>query len=147
MQASNVSMIEQRAKELDEARRIRMLKSEEIDVEKYLHNNDITQRVRVADEFLKELLEEIENPKIESICSMPWQKTITSFNFRPGEVTLYAGGNGGGKSLITGQIALGLIKQNQRAPSPADRETPGPRTASAPAGSRCCRERSRFPDC
>jgi archaellum biogenesis ATPase FlaH len=36
------------------------------------------------------------------------------FNFRPGEVTLYAGSNGGGKSLITGQIALGLIKQGRK---------------------------------
>jgi twinkle protein len=31
-----------------------------------------------------------------------------------GEVTLYAGTNGGGKSLITGQIALGLIKQGEK---------------------------------
>jgi twinkle protein len=29
-------------------------------------------------------------------------------------VTLYAGSNGGGKSLITGQIALSLIKQDQK---------------------------------
>jgi twinkle protein len=39
---------------------------------------------------------------------MPWSKAIGEFNFRPGEVTLYAGSNGGGKSLITGQIALRL---------------------------------------
>ena len=45
---------------------------------------------------------------------MPWPKTEHSFRFRPGEVTLYAGSNGGGKSLITGQIALGLIKQKQK---------------------------------
>jgi twinkle protein len=45
---------------------------------------------------------------------MPWEKTHAGFKFRPGEVTLYAGGNGGGKSLVTGQIAMGLIKQKQK---------------------------------
>jgi twinkle protein len=45
---------------------------------------------------------------------MPWTKTQDDFNFRLGEVTLYAGGNGGGKSLITGQIALHLIKQKRK---------------------------------
>jgi twinkle protein len=45
---------------------------------------------------------------------MPWTKTHAGFQFRSGEVTLYAGGNGGGKSMITGQIAMGLIKQGQR---------------------------------
>jgi twinkle protein len=29
-------------------------------------------------------------------------------------VTLYSGSNGGGKSLVTGQVAMGLIKQKQR---------------------------------
>jgi twinkle protein len=42
---------------------------------------------------------------------MPWSKTHADVKFRLGEVTVYAGGNGGGKSLVTGQIALGLIKQ------------------------------------
>ena len=45
---------------------------------------------------------------------MPWAKTHATFRFRPGEVTLYAGSNGGGKSLVTGQVAMGLIKQKQR---------------------------------
>jgi twinkle protein len=45
---------------------------------------------------------------------MPWPKTHQGFGFRAGEVTLYAGGNGGGKSMVTGQIALHLIKQGQR---------------------------------
>jgi twinkle protein len=44
---------------------------------------------------------------------MPWPKTHDTFAFRDGEVTVYAGGNGGGKSLITGQIALYLIRQKQ----------------------------------
>ena len=45
---------------------------------------------------------------------MPWSKTHQDVKFRLGEVTVYAGSNGGGKSLVTGQIALGLIKQDKK---------------------------------
>lgn len=111
---SNVSMIEQRAKELDEQRRIRLIKSEDVDFEKYLHNTDLTQKVRDAQSMLEEVREEFLNPTQEVAQSMPWNKTKEGFAFRAGEVTLYAGGNGGGKSMITGQIALSLIKQKQK---------------------------------
>jgi twinkle protein len=111
---SKVSMIEQRAKELDEERRIRIIKSEEVDFEKYLHSTDMTQKVRDAQGMLEEVREEFLNPQKEVAQSMPWGKTQEGFQFRAGEVTLYAGGNGGGKSMITGQIALNLIKQKQK---------------------------------
>ena len=110
----NVSMVEQRARALDEQRKIRLLKAEEIDTSKYLKANDITHQVHEAGIWLDEMKEELSSPaKREESATMPWPKTHNSFRFRPGEVTLYAGSNGGGKSLITGQIALGLIKQKQ----------------------------------
>lgn len=39
---------------------------------------------------------------------MPWQKTHDNIRFRPAEVTLWAGVNGNGKSLVTSQVALHL---------------------------------------
>ena len=111
MQMSNVA---ERAKALDEARKVRLIKPEEVDVEKYLHAHDLTNKVREVSGLLDELRAEIANPVKEVTQTMPWPKTEHSFRFRPGEVTLYAGSNGGGKSLITGQIALGLIKQKQK---------------------------------
>lgn len=44
---------------------------------------------------------------------MPWQKLREMFSFRPGEVTVYAGQNGSGKSMITTMIALQLIAQKR----------------------------------
>lgn len=109
------SVIEERAKALDEARRVRLIKSEEIDTEKYLKANDITHKVHEASVWIDELREDLTSfDQRESYPTMPWPKTQDKFQFRPGEVTLYAGSNGGGKSLITGQIALGLIKQRQK---------------------------------
>lgn len=109
------SVIEERAKALDEARRVRLLKSEEIDTTKYLKAHDITHKVHEASVWIDELREDLNTfDQKEGHPTMPWPKTHTKFQFRPGEVTLYAGSNGGGKSLITGQIALGLLKQDQK---------------------------------
>jgi len=41
--------------------------------------------------------------------AMPWDKTLDKFRFRPGEITIWAGVNGNGKSLVMGQCALWLM--------------------------------------
>jgi twinkle protein len=106
--------LEQRAAELDEARRLRIIKSDSIDVEKYLHSNDVTIKVKQARDFLDAIKESYLNEFKDTKILLPWSKTHDSFAFRPGEVTVYAGSNGGGKSLLTGQIALHLVKQGQK---------------------------------
>lgn len=44
---------------------------------------------------------------------LPWKKTHDNFRFRPGEVTVWAGINGHGKSLVTSQVATHLIKHRK----------------------------------
>lgn len=39
---------------------------------------------------------------------MPWRKTHDNFRFREGELTIWSGVNGNGKSLVLGQVALWL---------------------------------------
>jgi twinkle protein len=106
--------LEQRAAELDEARRLRIIKSDSIDVEKYLHSNDVTLKVKQARDFLDSIKESYLSTNRDAKILLPWTNTHNSFAFRPGEVTVYAGSNGGGKSLLTGQIALHLVKQKQK---------------------------------
>ena len=53
--SNSVSMVEQRAKALDEARRIRLLTAEEIDTAKYLKANDVTHKVHEAEVWLDEM--------------------------------------------------------------------------------------------
>lgn len=91
-----------------------LLNSEDIDFEQYLKLTEAHMKVKDVSIFIDELKEDLLNPAEVKRISMPWSKTINDFNFRSGEVTLYAGTNGSGKSLITGQIALGLIKQDQK---------------------------------
>ena len=91
-----------------------LLQPEDIDFQKYLQETEQYQKVRPVSVFINEIEERLKNPKPDNKCFMPWSAAEMSFHFRPGEVTVYAGSNGGGKSLITGQIALSLIKQNQK---------------------------------
>jgi len=108
------SDIQERARQLDEARKVRVIHSGDVDFGQYEEIADHSQQVKESGVYLEELLAEVKSPVIETFQTMPWEKTKKSFQFRPGEVTVYAGSNGGGKSMITGQIAMGLIKQKQR---------------------------------
>ena len=91
-----------------------IIKSSQIDIEKYLKASDLSAHVKSANSWLDEIYQNYTDPQKTEDAVMPWSKTHQDVKFRLGEVTVYAGGNGGGKSLVTGQIALGLIKQDKK---------------------------------
>jgi twinkle protein len=93
---------------------IMFLNEDEIDFEKYLKQTDHKQLVKKAVVWADELIEDAINPPVDTSVMMPWSSTAESFSFRSGEVTVWAGLNGSGKSMMTSQVALGLIKQKQR---------------------------------
>jgi len=93
---------------------MQLLQPDDIDFSAYLEATETNHKVRQAGIWLDEIIDDAVNPVNTPVISMPWTKTVGSFQFRPGEVTVYAGQNGGGKSLITGQVALGLIKQGHK---------------------------------
>lgn len=45
---------------------------------------------------------------------LPWPKTYDHIRFRPGEVSLWMGINGHGKSLLTSHVMLDFLHQNQK---------------------------------
>lgn len=106
--------IENIASRIDEARKLRIIKSEDIDVEKYLKSHDVSAKVRSVSDFLEAVEQKLLNKDEEQKSLMPWPKTHQDVNFRLGEVTVYAGTNGGGKSLITGLIAMFLVRQRKK---------------------------------
>jgi twinkle protein len=90
------------------------LNDENIDFSAYMEQTDHQQKIKPARLWVEQLEEDLVNPPIEKFAEMPWLSTQGTFQFRSGEVTVWAGANGGGKSLMTGQVALSLVKQNQR---------------------------------
>jgi twinkle protein len=90
------------------------LTDDDIDFNSYMAMTEYETRVKDMRLTIDELIEEVNHPPVDKSTVMPWPTSADSFSFRPGEVTVWAGSNGGGKSLMTGQVALGLIKQKQK---------------------------------
>ncbi len=59
-------------------------------------------------EIADQIAERLERGPSQYGDKMPWPKTFETFRFRPKEVTLWAGINGHGKSLILGQVICWL---------------------------------------
>lgn len=87
---------------------------DEIDFALYERETDAKQKVKDAAVWVQELIDRIANPVRISRTVMPWSKTHKLVQFRPGEVTVWGGANGHGKSLVTGQVALSLCTQGAK---------------------------------
>ena len=69
--------------------------------------------IKKASDFDEELKNSYRRKKGEKRIYLPWEKTKHDFDFREGEVTVWAGQNGSGKSMITTQMIMSLISQEQ----------------------------------
>jgi twinkle protein len=87
---------------------------DEIDFTAYLKETDAKQNVKPAKSYVETLKQRMRDMAVEKRLFLPWLKTRESFYFRPGEMTVYAGQNGHGKSLVTAQIALHLMSQGEK---------------------------------
>lgn len=83
-----------------------------IDFSKYLQKTQ-AEEIRNPDYWTDKLAALFEHDGIDSGDLLPWGKTHDRFQLRSGEVTIWAGINGHGKSMITGQVALWLLQQTK----------------------------------
>lgn len=88
---------------------------DEINWSEYEKETEESSKVKPARDFLDVMIEQVGKPKGRELGQrMPWEKTHHTFAFRPGEVTLWAGVNGHGKSAISGMCAVSLICQGEK---------------------------------
>jgi twinkle protein len=92
---------------------MRVIAPDDIDFALYERETDAKQKVKPASLWVQELIDRIKSPIQPKRAVMPWQKTHRLVQFRPGEVTIWGGANGNGKSLVTGQVALSLCAQGE----------------------------------
>lgn len=86
----------------------------EEDFARYMAETEPRQKVRAASVYMGEMIDSLGVVNAEHKALLPWDKTHGLFAFRPGEVTLWAGVNGQGKSMMTGLAALSLCTQGER---------------------------------
>jgi twinkle protein len=86
-----------------------------IDFAAYLKETDAKTHVKPASVWLADLIDRLRNPDQTKKVYLPWEKCRQVFNFRKGEVTLWAGQNGHGKTQIASQVMLSLMGQDEKA--------------------------------
>lgn len=84
-----------------------------IDFKQYLAETEHDHRIRRAGVFVSELVQRFHDPKELAGDKLPWPKTHELVRFRPGEVSLWTGLSGHGKSLLLGQACLSLAAQGR----------------------------------
>lgn len=92
----------------------RVITPDEIDFAAYMHITEHQQKVRSASVYVQALLDRMTSPHREKRVYMPWAKTHKLLQFRPGEVTVWGGENGSGKSLVTGLVSLSMCAQDEK---------------------------------
>lgn len=87
-----------------------------IDWEAYANDSDDGRaNVRPASEFIDDLVEQMHSPKAEaSGAPTPWVSVGDDLRFRDGEVSLWGGVNGHGKSAVLGYVKLHTMAAGYR---------------------------------
>lgn len=87
---------------------------DDIDFASYMQSTEAAHKLIPAGAFGDEVADYLINGTQLSGAKLPWRKTRDLIRFRPGEVTLWSGMNGHGKSLALGQATAGWVCQKQR---------------------------------
>ena len=88
--------------------------TDEIDFSTYMRDTDAQEKVRPAADFVEAGKARLRSLSKTKRIYLPWPKCNGSFEFRRGEVTVWAGQNGHGKTDITTQVALSLVGQDEK---------------------------------
>ena len=76
---------------------------------------DESPHVRPASEFCQDVIDRFSGIGIACGARLPWGKAEHFIQFRPGEVTLWLGMNGHGKSMLLGQLTTSFLAQGDKA--------------------------------
>jgi len=88
--------------------------SDEIDFNAYLSETDAGHKVIPASRYEQEVIDYFANTGTNRGAPLPWGKTVGNIGFRKGEVTLWGGMNGHGKSLALGQACIHFARAEKQ---------------------------------
>lgn len=80
----------------------------------YLSGPDESASIRPASDWLDAVIDAFECPQHQIGAALPWLSTHNIVRLRRGELTIWPGMSGHGKSMLTGQVALGLMAQGEK---------------------------------
>ena len=86
----------------------------DIDFDEYLKGPNENANVRPASSWLDDVLEAFKTPAQLTGAQFPWAKTSEIARLRHGELSIWPGMSGHGKSILSGQVMLGLMAQGEK---------------------------------
>lgn len=89
--------------------------NDNLDVSKYLSAPKEAAKVKPASHWRDAVVDIFHGDGRVAGKTLPWSKTHNLVQVRPGELSLWSGYNYSGKSLILGQVILGLVAQGEKA--------------------------------
>jgi twinkle protein len=89
------------------------LEDDDIDFDRYMRETETAHKVKRIEAYEDDINREFDDVQEEKHPKLPWCKSWIAL--RPGELSLWFGFNGHGKSLVLGQAVLSLVDQGERA--------------------------------
>lgn len=90
------------------------IRPEDIDFDRYMRETEPQAKLRPLADWVPALIARRTGGIKVVGDGLPWGKTHDKIRLRRGNVSIWAGVNGHGKSLMTGQVMLGLMAQGRR---------------------------------
>lgn len=93
---------------------VRMLRPDQIDFRSYCNVTEGSERVRPAADYITEMASMLGKPRAAQAGDpLPWD-AFEKIRFRPGELTIWAGVNGHGKSMLSGMVAVDMVARGKK---------------------------------
>lgn len=93
---------------------IETIDDQAIDYQRFMQATETKMRVRDFEVFSDEIDKLLLNGNKITGATLPWGKTHDLIRFREGEVSLFCGFSGHGKSQLLGQVCIGIAAQNEK---------------------------------
>ncbi len=93
---------------------MKVIDDHSIDFDAYLKGPDEGASVRPASDWLDATLEAFTRPVHAFGAALPWPTTQNSIRLRHGELSIWPGMNGHGKSMMINQVVLHLLAQGEK---------------------------------
>jgi len=112
-----MSLVEKAEREMQRAQQVGagLVRDDEIDFDRWAMSPSERAKVRPATDWEQSLIDHFSAPQEMQGAYLPWSKTHGDVRIRPGELSIWAGVNGHGKSLCLSQVVLKLISQGETA--------------------------------
>ena len=86
----------------------------DFDFDAYLSGPDESASIRPASDWVDAVIAAFEQPDHLTGATLPWLNTHSIVRLRRGELTIWPGMSGHGKSMLIGQVALYLMSQGEK---------------------------------